>query len=77
MFNKLFHHVRPCEVRELCQNRSGLLALANRGSDCCRADEMLVSNVSREHTIQISDRRLLLSLATKSYRLWPEDACDQ
>ena len=47
--------VQSLMIGELCQNRSGLLALAN--------DPHHFEWVLREHTIQISDRRLLLKLA--------------
>jgi hypothetical protein len=46
--------VQSLTIGELCQNRSGLLALAN--------DPHHFEWVSREHAIQISDRRLLLVL---------------
>ena len=49
--------VQSLTIGKLCQNRSGLLALAN--------DPHHVVWVSREHTIQISDRLLLLRLARK------------
>ena len=44
--------VQSLTIGKLCQNQSGLLALAN--------DPHHFEWVSREHTIQISDRRLLL-----------------
>jgi len=51
--------VQSLTIGELCQNRSGLLALAN--------DPHHFEWVSREHAIQISDRRLLLVLCLGAY----------
>jgi len=50
--NKLHRKVQSSTISELCQNWSGLLALTS--------DPHYFGWVSREHTIQISDRRLLL-----------------
>jgi hypothetical protein len=47
--------VQSSTIGELCQNWSGLLALAS--------DPRYFGWVSREHSIQISDRRLLLPLS--------------
>jgi len=54
--------VQSSTIGELCQNWSGLLALAS--------DPHYFGWVSREHTIQISDRRLLLVSTVKTRILY-------